>query len=292
MGQPRSNLPRIFLTEDTSRLRAGWRMAVHFLILTLMLTLAQLGVRTLWPKSSDETLAQLRRILPVGLVFIFSIYLARRYIDKQSFKSLGLKLNRYVLGDFIFGFVLSALEMSVVFFLFRMAGWLTVESWSFPSLESWLIAIAWLAGVWAIVGSYEELLFRGYWLENLSEGLGPYWAWFGTAVLFGLAHLANPNSTWLSTFNIFLVGISLGYARRRTQNLWLPIGMHTGWNFFQGTVFGFSVSGADSFRLAQTTSTGPELFTGGTFGREAGILIWLFVTLELSIVYLWTRNRV
>ena len=106
MDQARSSLSHIFLTDDTARLRAGWRMAVHFLILTLMLTLVQLGVRALWPRSSDETLAQLRRILPVGLVFIFSIYLARRYVDKQSFKSLGLNLNRYVLGDFIFGFVL------------------------------------------------------------------------------------------------------------------------------------------------------------------------------------------
>jgi len=291
LDRPRTFVARVFLTNDQSSLRAGWRMLAHFLLLVFMLIIVQIGVRTLWHKSLNETVNEVRRILPVGLTFIFSIYLARRYLDKKSFKSLGLLFDHYTVTDLLFGFMISAVETGSMFLVFRELGWVNLAEWNAPSFASWFIAGIWLVGIWWVIGFYEELLFRGYWLENLSDGLGPYWAWFGTAVLFGLAHFSNSDSSWLSTLNLFLTGLSLGYAKRRAKNLWLSIGMHTSWNFFLGTVFGFSVSGTDTFRLMQTTLTGPKLFTGGAFGPEAGILMILFVAFELGAIYLWTRNR-
>jgi membrane protease YdiL (CAAX protease family) len=77
-----------------------------------------------------------------------------------------------------------------------------------------------------------------------------------------------------------------------TRQLWLSIGLHIGWNFFEGVVFGFQVSGLDTFRLLRHTVSGPELWTGGVFGPEAGLLVIPAIILGSLLVVAYTKSGV
>jgi len=103
--------------------------------------------------------------------------------------------------------------------------------------------------------------------------------------------LGNPNATWVSAAGIFFAGIYLAYGYIRTRQLWLPIGLHIGWNFFEGVVFGFPVSGLDIYALLRIKVSGPELWTGGAFGPEAGLIVLPSILLGVIFIYWFTRNR-
>jgi membrane protease YdiL (CAAX protease family) len=148
----------------------------------------------------------------------------------------------------------------------------------------------------------EEFTFRGYQIRNLAEGfvcrrIGPRtviaMAWLMTADLFGLAHAINPDATMMSSLNIMLTaGGLLGLAYVLTGELAIPIGIHLAWNFFEGPVYGFAVSGTHSeASLINLTQGGPKLWTGGDFGPEAGLLCTISCTLALVLVAAWVRTR-
>ena len=83
----------------------------------------------------------------------------------------------------------------------------------------------------------------------------------------------------------------MAYGYLRTRQLWLPIGIHIGWNFFEGVVFGFPVSGMGNYRLLRITVTGPELWTGGAFGPEAGLVLIPALLLGTLMIYVFTHRR-
>jgi hypothetical protein len=107
--------------------------------------------------------------------------------------------------------------------------------------------------------------------------------------IFGLLHLGNPNATWVSAAGIFFAGLFLAYGYLTTKQLWLSIGLHIGWNFFEGVVFGFPVSGLDIYHLLRITVNGPELWTGGPFGPEAGLVVLPGLVLGAVLVFAYAR---
>jgi hypothetical protein len=136
-----------------------------------------------------------------------------------------------------------------------------------------------------------ELLSRGYHLQTIASGFNLFWGVILSSAIFGLLHLSNPGATWVSTTGIFLAGLFLAYGYLRTGQLWLSIGLHIGWNFFEGVVFGFPVSGLDIYPLTHIQVHGPELWTGGAFGPEAGLVILPALLIGASLIFLYTRNR-
>ena len=143
--------------------------------------------------------------------------------------------------------------------------------------------------VFILTGWQEELYFRGYLLQNLSDGLNPAWGVFISSIVFGLAHLGNQNATLIGALGVTLAGLFMAYAYWRTRQLWLPIGIHIGWNFFEGPLLGFPVSGIGTFQLLRNQIAGPALFTGGSFGPEAGLVLLPALILGSVLVYFYTR---
>jgi len=143
--------------------------------------------------------------------------------------------------------------------------------------------------LYILVGWNEELLFRGYQLQTLASGLNLFWAVFISSAVFGVSHLLTPNATWVGVVGIFFAALFLAYSYVRTHQLWLSIGLHVGWNFFEGVVFGFPVSGSDIYSIIRHQVTGPELWTGGIYGPEAGLIILPGLVVGMVLVYAYTR---
>lgn len=290
---------RIFLSPDQGRLRAGWRLLIHGFLLAaitvaLVLPLGALqvvGILQPLDLSGPDFLIFASVLQAVGIVL--ATWIARRWLDRRSFTSLGLQHNRRALPDLLFGIGLGGLLMGLIFLLEWSLGWLHFEAFAWQSQPATevLAGLALFAAVFLAVGFYEELLFRGYQLQNLADGLNVPLALLITSGAFGLVHLGNPNATWASALGIFLAGLFLAYGWVRTGQLWIPIGIHIGWNYFQGPVFGFPVSGIDTFRLLRHSIDGPALVTGGEFGPEAGLIVIPAIALGSLLIWWWTRQR-
>lgn len=138
----------------------------------------------------------------------------------------------------------------------------------------------------------EEILFRGFLFRLSAKLAGTSGALIFTSVLFGAAHAFNPGATvWSSAAIALEAGVLLGAAYALTQRLWLPIGLHVGWNFTEGSVFGMSVSGGNTTSsLISGSLHGRNLLTGGAFGPEASIVA-VAVCLAASSVLLWKLVR-
>jgi membrane protease YdiL (CAAX protease family) len=126
--------------------------------------------------------------------------------------------------------------------------------------------------VYAAVAVGEELVTRGYVLQRLAEGWGRSRATVVSSLIFGLLHIGNPGSGPIPVLGIFMAGLMLAQAYWLTGRLWLPTGLHWAWNYFQGPVFGFPVSGTGASGLLQLVPVGPEPLTGGAFGPEASLI--------------------
>ena len=136
------------------------------------------------------------------------------------------------------------------------------------------------------------ILFRGILFRWIDEKWGFVAALVVSAVLFGAMHLGQPGSTWWSSLAIAVeAGLLLGAAYKGSGTLWLPVGIHWSWNFFQGNIFGFAVSGGDAgVSLLQAATSGPDILTGGVFGAEASILTVVLGTL-LSVWFILRATR-
>jgi membrane protease YdiL (CAAX protease family) len=139
--------------------------------------------------------------------------------------------------------------------------------------------------VFLIVGFAEEMLLRGYPLRTLQRAAGPRFAVLITSVLFALMHVSNPHIGTAGYANIFLAGVWLGRACIVSESLWLPIGLHTGWNLFLGPVWGFPVSGVIEPSVLHADCEGAEWLTGGMFGPEEGLAVTAVLAAAIVLLY-------
>lgn len=314
-------IARLFWDSRYRRITMFWRLVIQmllFVILTTTLPLVSmviasvlLGVGTeAFPAnssgssimSSPLTLVILQAGILAGTMA--SVWVAGRFLDRRKFSDFGLRLNRDWWIDFAFGLSLGAILMAIVFLVEWAAGWITVTgTLSAPETGTPFVAGFFLYLLnFIAVGIFEELFSRGYQLKNMSEGFAGIrflgstgailLATLLSSALFGYLHAKNPNATTISTFNLILAGLFLALGLLLTGELAIPIGLHITWNFFQGKVFGFPVSGLESKLSVITIQQGDsELVTGGAFGPEAGLVGIGAMILGSTLILLWVRAR-
>lgn len=289
-AQNRSFLSSIFISPDEPRLRAGWRLVLQTLLMLFLGIILSLVASIVAPQILNSIVFQqiLNLIITTG-----SIYIARRWLDKRSFESLGLKLSAQAWIDILVGIGITFVQMGLIYVLMLSLGWLTFEgfAWEFDPINTVITSTLIFFVGFVFVGWNEELLSRGYHLQTIASGLNLFWGVVLSSAVFGILHLGNPNATWVSAAGIFFAGLFLAYGYIRTKQLWLPIGLHIGWNFFEGVVFGFPVSGLDIYALTRITVHGPELWTGGAFGPEAGLIVLPALIVGALLIWLYTRGR-
>lgn len=302
-AETRTWIQKIFVSEDETRLRAGWRLLLqtlfmviigNCLIIPLIVYIILGGAPTLDlnnPNISKEILLPLQLI--ETLMITSSIYLARRFLDKRSFGSLGVDLNPQALMDVMAGISIAFAIMGLIYAVESSLGWVKFEGFAWEADSAFMATSSTLIFglIFILTGWSEELISRGYHLQNLTDGMGKFWGVMISSAIFGLAHITNPNATWIAALDIFLAGLFFAYAFLRTGALWLGIGLHIGWNFFEGVIFGFPVSGLDTYHLIWHQVQGPEIWTGGAFGPEAGLIVLPALAIGTVLIYLYTMKK-
>jgi uncharacterized protein len=138
---------------------------------------------------------------------------------------------------------------------------------------------------WLIISFNEELAFRGYILQRLAQAWGLPAAVVASSLVFAMVHVLNPNVRLLAVIGLFAAGLLLACAYLVSRSLWLPIGLHMGWNLAEIHLLGFPGSGITEPSLFRSAVHGPEVVTGGAFGPDGG-LVGLAATLLGMIILL------
>lgn len=310
----------IFFNLTERRMRGGWRLAIQAMMYFAGVTLFQIiigivaGIYLMSTGANVQDPAVVNGLLnnpPVRLsmqvgslvIILASCFIAARKLDKRPFRAYGFHFNRQWWADMAFGLFLGAFLMLFIYLVERAAGWVAVSAAPLDG-SLWTGILMYLA-IYLCVGIAEELLSRGYQTRNLAEALhigrisskaALLLAYLGTSLFFGLLHASNPNATLTSTLCLVVAGLFLGLGYILTGELALPIGLHITWNFFQGNVFGFPVSGMASVAsFMQIEQGGPEVWTGGAFGPESGLVGLAAIALGAVLILGWvrlTRGRV
>lgn len=273
-------------------IKSGWiRAIIFFFAVVVAFFLSKITAKILFNFFFAERGVLLRLLISqIGtLVFILIIiYFFRKFIDRKSIVTLGFSIKNRS-KDIIFALVLGFIIMAFGFSILLIFGNLKIIALNFVPYVMFISLITLLT-----VSLIEEIIFRGYLLNNLMESINKYFALVIISVIFGLLHSLNVNFTIAGLINLTLFGILIGIPYIFNQNLWFPISFHLSWNYSQGPIFGFFVSGKGEriqFLITQDLQGNP-LITGGDFGFEGSLILTIILLISILILkYFYKINQ-
>lgn len=245
-------------------------------------------------KAQVDMVATLPRIVILGIVNFIAMTLPALLLmavfDAKSPMAMGLApkgaLADFLTGGFVGAFIF-ATAVAAAFF----GGWAAFNP-DFATFSMSAMAASTVGMTLAAAG--EEVMMRGYFLQELMRKFSTGASIVVSSLIFAALHgvaLVQSDMAAVGALNIFLASVLLSLAYLATRTLWLPIGIHAGWNIAQGPLLGFNVSGNDfGSAWKPVTMSGPEMMTGGAFGLEASVLGLIGPTLGI-LMMLAMRKR-
>ncbi|QEC52922.1 hypothetical protein EDD80_105129 [Anseongella ginsenosidimutans] len=230
-------------------------------------------------QSSPALLLLMQLASMIGLML--TLFFFSKLPPKKDYISLGLT-GEHVLKDIGLGALAGTIIILLAFLVLWITG--TVSSLELNEAFSARELLLWF-GIYLIVAFVEEVMFRGYFLNVFMERYTPFAAVLMSSLFFAFMHLLNPSFGWLGFLNIALAGVLMGLLFFYRGNIWLPVGLHFGWNFVQGTVLGFNVSGIDAENILSLQLKGSELISGGEFGLEGSLVTTLVCLCAIILLY-------
>ena len=262
--------------SDSPVLRKGWQRCLIFLLLYIVL---QQPLIYFLPELFHETLNASKLLMfsaALLLSALLAVVLARSFIDRKSFISLGIYRTGWK-KDGLSGLLLAVFLLctgALVLYANKNIFWTDIQM---PGgLLSTVFALL-------LVAFSEELVFRGYLLQNLMQSFNKWIALAISAGLFMVFHLNNPGMNVISVLNLFLGGMLMGLNYIYTRNLAFAFLFHFGWNIFQGPVLGFAVSGTTLPTLLTMQTKGNPLLTGAGFGFEGSLICTLVCLIAILL---------
>ncbi|MBO0340900.1 CPBP family intramembrane glutamic endopeptidase [Flagellimonas profundi] len=212
------------------------------------------------------------------------VYLFMKRLDNEEFIEIGLHLKNHKKG-ILLGLTTGLFIMVAGYLVLDTLNQIEFAETTFMGGEFLMTVLLFL-----IVSISEEIFFRGYVLRNFMESMNKFVALFGSAFLFALVHAANPNLSLIGNINLFLAGVLLGLPYVYTKNLMFPIAFHFSWNFFQ-SLFGFNVSGLDSYSLIEFKNTQDTWVSGGDFCFERSVLASVLQIILIVAFYIVFNSK-
>jgi Predicted metal-dependent membrane protease len=255
----------------TPLIRQGWLRALVFILVFLAAAVAVGTIAVLMlPAENDSSAGMLNQdfvvillsaVLAIGLSAGF-----RKFVDRRSVESMGFSWRRYQHHAAV-GFLLGAALLGMGTLILYFTGHLQWNAVQFHTGDLFISLVLMM-----LVALGEEMVFRGYVLRNLMKSFNKWVALVIAALLFCLAHVGNPGLTVPAVINLLLGGLLLGINYIYTRNLWFALMFHLSWNFLQGPVLGYAVSGLTLRSVLEVEMRGPDWVTGGAFGFEGSVV--------------------
>lgn len=220
------------------------------------------------------------------LIFLAVPILTWKYFFKRPLSNMGLPSIKKHGKELLIGLVFGIISISFVFILLLLSNNASVALWE-PQFSTSLISYLVL---YTIVGFSEEIMGRGFIMATLRQSRNLPLVLIVSSIIFALLHSINPDFGILPLINIALVGLLFAYMFIKSGNIWMPIGYHITWNYFQGNIFGFNVSGLDQNGLLTTELGSNKFISGGDFGPEGGIIVTIVVILSFTFVHFYYRD--
>ena len=223
---------------------------------------------------------------------LFALFVLGRYVERRPASAWGLPRAR-AFPQLGLGFGIGAAMLLATVGVIALIGGYHLRGLApLPAGQHHVLQMARATLVFLFIAVGEEVVARGIIFRVLEEGVGTYAALAMSALFFGFGHMFNPHASWVSSVAISLeAGFMLGCAYTWARSLWFPIGIHWAWNLFEGPVLGAPVSGTAGYQLVDASWSGSALWTGGTFGPEAGLVAVVIGTALGASFLVATRKR-
>ena len=282
---------RTLFFDPDDRLRNGWWVLIFVVFIAITRVVHKPVLDALKGLNVHDAWRQ-----PLPVVFALLATWACTRLRRQPLSSVGFQLDRRWMREFAAGTLLGSVAIVLAATMIWVAGGVRFELDSARSVG----VLGYGLYVFFFAALLEEILFRGFVFQRLLDGIGVWGAQITLAALFVVAHWGNPGMEgatrlWAS-IDIGLAAVLLGLAYVRTRSLALPLGLHLGWNWVQGHVLGFGVSGFDHSGWLRPVFNGqPAWLSGGEFGPEASVLGVLTDLIMIGLLWQWrgtAANRV
>jgi len=284
-------LRKIF--HNGTEVRAGWRLILFCVLVVAIAFAARMGLEFLH-------LADYPGLHPVDLIIADSLLLLTALIataimarfEHRSLAVYGIPRLRELFGrKFWAGVVWGVVMPSAVIFLIYLGGGYRVHGLNVTGMELLKFAGLWLFAN-LLIGLSEEILFRGYFMYTLADGVGFWAAAIFQAIGFGALHYyTKPNERWEDWVAVTLLTIFITLALRRTGSLAFSIGMHFAFDF--SFIYVFSGMNGGEFavgRLLIAEFPGSIRLTGGLLGPEASWFTFLVTIAAIALLH-WTYRK-
>lgn len=279
---------RQLLRDADGAWRTGWRIAAMLLLLAIVIVGVNGGWRALGlpgQRQGGPWMFLLFSSLVSGAA-LGVVALLLRYFENLGLAAIGMPFAARAWVETAVGTLLGAVPVSLLVGLAVIAGYGSVSPGGMNAARLVPVLLPMLLAGF-LLAAWEEFVLRGYLLRQLSLGLNPGAAVVITGVLFGLMHSGNPGANWQGLLYTAIGGMLMGWLVLRSGSLWLLIGYHFGWNATAAGLFGLELSGfEEEGSIFNSTLSGADWLTGGSYGFEASLPAVVFEVLVLSVA-LW-----
>ena len=276
--------------KEKRRTLPTWLTLGAFFLFFTILTSISMGIFLAFGLVESPNSQSLQSDIILGSTMLVNTFISAIIclrIEGKPFSDLGLAFKGRI-KDLFIGLIISVLIYALGFAILLLTGSIEVSGWSFSPT---VLVYSWF--LFLLVSFNEEIMVRGFVLGRLlNTRMNRFVALCVSSIIFSLLHIFNPGISVLSMINLFLAGLLLGVPFIYTRNLALPISLHLFWNWIQGPVLGFKVSGNNlSSSLLEINLPKDNLLNGGAFGFEGSMVCAILQVLFITILIFWGEKK-